>query len=67
LDPDFAHFLRFGSSRTDAPRIRRACDQLTDVLSIALTREPDPALFIAAAVLEPEELLDLTGDYTTTR
>lgn len=58
LDPDFAHFLRFGSSRTDAPRVRRACDQLVDVLGIALTREPDPALFIVAAVLEPEELLD---------
>ena len=67
LNPDFAHFRRFGSSRTDAPRVRRACDQLTDVLSIALTREPDPALFIAAAVLEPEELLDLADDDDTTR
>ncbi|TMQ15811.1 MAG: hypothetical protein E6J90_14300 [Deltaproteobacteria bacterium] len=57
-DPDFAHFLRVGSSSTDAPRIRRACDQLADVLSVALAREPDPALFLAAAVLEPEELLD---------
>jgi hypothetical protein len=64
-DPDFAHFLRFGSSRADAPRVRRACDQLVDVLGIALTREPDPALFLAAAVLEPEELLDLTDDNTT--
>jgi len=64
-DPDFAHFLRVGSSRTDAPRVRRACDQLADVLSVALTREPDPALFLAAAVLEPEELLDLTDDDET--
>ena len=66
-DPPFAHFLRVGSSRTDAPRIRRACDQLIDVLGIALTREPDPALFLAAAVLEPEELLDLTDDDDPTR
>jgi hypothetical protein len=65
-DPDLAHFLRAGSSRTDAPQVRHACDQLADVLGLALTREPDPALFLAAAVLEPEELHDLTDDdYTT--
>ena len=67
VDPDFAHFLRVGSSRTDVPRVRRACDQLADVLGIALTREPDPALFLATAVLEPEELLDLTDDDDATR
>jgi len=67
VDPDLAHFLRVGSSRADAPRVRRACDQLTEVLGIALTKEPDPALFLAAAVLEPEELLDLTDDDDATR
>jgi hypothetical protein len=67
-DPDLAHFLRVGSSRTDAPRIRRACDQLADTLSVALTREPDPAQLLAAAVLvlEPEEPLDRTDDDDTT-
>jgi hypothetical protein len=65
-DPDLAHFLRAGSSRTDAPRVGRACDQLAEVLGVALTREPDPALFLAAAVLEPEELHDLTDDDDTT-
>lgn len=60
-DPDFARFLRAGSARTDSPQLRHVCDQLTDVLGIALTREPDVALFLAAAVLEPEELHDWTG------
>lgn len=64
-DPDFARFLRAGSARTDAPQLRHVCDQLADVLNIALTREPDAALFLAAAVLEPEELHDLTDDDDT--
>lgn len=61
-DPDLARFLRAGSARKDAPQVRRVCEQLADVLNIALTREPDVALFLAAAVLEPEELHDLTDD-----
>ena len=65
-DPDLARFLRAGSSRTDASQVRRACDRLADVFNIALTREPDPALFLAAAVLEPEELNDLTDADDTT-
>lgn len=64
-NPDIAHFLRVGSSGADAPRVRRACDQLVEVFGIALTREPDPAFFLAAAVLEPEDLLDLTDDGET--
>ena len=61
-DPNLAHVLRVGSSRIDAPRIRRACDQLTRIFNVTLTRDPDPALFLAAAVLEPEELYDFTTD-----
>jgi hypothetical protein len=61
-DPDLAHFLRAGSSRTDAPQVSSVCDQLADVLNVTLTREPDVALFLAAAVLEPEHLHDLTDD-----
>jgi hypothetical protein len=64
-DPDLAHFLLAGAHRADAPRVRRACAQIADVLDVALTREPDPTLFLAAAVLEPEELYDLTDDSGT--
>jgi hypothetical protein len=64
-DPDLAHFLLAGTHRADAPRVRRACAQIVDVLDVALTREPDPTLFLAAAVLEPEELYDLTDDSGT--
>jgi hypothetical protein len=65
-DPDLAHFLRVGSSYTDVPPIRHACHQLADILNLVLTREPDPALFLAAAVLEPGELHDLTDHGDTT-
>jgi hypothetical protein len=65
-DPDLAHFLRVGSSCTEAPEVRHACHQLADLLNLALTREPDPALFLAAAALKPEELHDLTDDNDTT-
>jgi hypothetical protein len=58
-DPDFADFLRAGSSLTASRRVRDACDQLANVLTIRLTREPDPALFLSAAVLDPEEFYDL--------
>ena len=69
-DPDLAHFLRTGSERNDAPQVSRACVQLAEILTVALTREPDPVLFLAAAVLEPEELFDLSdghGDWVATR
>ncbi len=65
-DPDLAHFLRVGSSLTDAPQTRNACQQLADILALALTREPEPALFLAAAMLVPEGLHDLTVDNDTT-
>jgi hypothetical protein len=58
-DPDFSHFLRTGSNRTDTPQVCSACDELSAALNIALTRDPDPALFFAAAAIEPEELFDL--------
>jgi hypothetical protein len=61
-DPDLSHFLRAGSLRTDAPRVSRACAQLAAVLTVTLSRERDPALFLAAAVLEPDQLYDLTDD-----
>lgn len=57
-DPDFAHFLRVGSSRGGSSRIGNACDLLGDVLLVTVSREPEPSLLLAAALLEPEELLD---------
>jgi hypothetical protein len=64
-DPDLAHFLRAGSSRTDARRIRYVCDQFADVLRIKMRREPDPALCFGARALDAEELCDVTDDDNT--
>jgi hypothetical protein len=58
-DPDLTHFVRTGSSRLDAPEIRRACEEFAQVLTVRLTREPDPELLLAAATLKPEQLADL--------
>ena len=65
-DPDLTQFLRQGSARAAAPQVRHACDRIADVLEIALIREPDPALLLAAAVLRPEELHDLVEDVDAT-
>jgi hypothetical protein len=53
-DPDLVHFLEAGASRIEEPRISRSCRQFTELLTINLTREPDVALLLAAADLEPE-------------
>jgi hypothetical protein len=66
-DTDLAHFLRIGSSREDAPTVRDLCDQLTQLLAFKGIREPDPELLLAAAVLEPGELLDLSDNGMTAR
>lgn len=46
-DPDFAYFLRVGASRTDAPEVRLACDQLAQLLAFTRIRELDPELLLA--------------------
>ena len=55
-DPDLTHFVRTGSSRGDAPEVRRACEELAQVFTVRLTREPDPELLFAAATREPAQL-----------
>jgi hypothetical protein len=59
-DRDLAHFLRAGMARADAPEVSRACRMLALVLSVRVMREPDPALLLAAATLDPEYLADLS-------
>lgn len=61
VEPEIGHFLRAGSSRTDAPRVRRTCAQLAQVLCLAPIREPERELFLVAAVLGPDELFYVMG------
>jgi hypothetical protein len=58
-DPDLTHFVRAGSSRGDAPEVRRACEELAQVFTVRLTREPHPELLLAAATREPAQLAAL--------
>jgi hypothetical protein len=60
-EPDIAHFLRVGSSRTDVPRVRRVCRQLADVLCLAPIKEPDRELFLVAVTLGLDEIFYLRG------